>query len=170
MKNSPAPWDAIYRDVMGGYTLWPHFGINAGPYNDRGRTSTDTYGRPIGIEGNGLISRFLWIRIKEKTKAKGIVDHMKGATLPDKELIISVARDVAVEIGWIASCSGETYVVSEGNFTLKTPDKVRREKRSEVFIDKKDYRNALAVSDCLLQLVRDAVIQKDRDAESMNVK
>lgn len=155
---------------MGGYTLWPHFGINAGPYNDRGRTSIDTYDRPIGIEGNGLISRFLWKRIKEKTKAKGIVEHIKGATLPDPELIISVARDVVAEIGRIASCSGETYVVSEGNFPLKTPEKVRREKRSEVFIDKKDYRNALAVPDCLLQLVMEAVIRKDRDAELMNVK
>lgn len=154
---------------MGGSGLWPHLRANASASNADGRCAIDTEGKRVGIEVNGLIFRVLRTRLKDKSKAKGVVDHiMVHAALPDPELIIEVARDVVKEIELTAACAGEVYVVSEGNFGLKVPEADRRKAHAQSRVDAKDYRAALAIPDCLIRLIR-AGIQHEARATALDM-
>ena len=83
------------RPAMGGSGLWPHLRTNAAAGNEDGRRAIATEGKRVGIEANGLIFRVMRTRLKDKSKAKGVVDHTRsGSDLPDPELLVQIARDV----------------------------------------------------------------------------
>ena len=125
------------------------------------KAALDLDGKKVGLELHGTAAASLHA-FGNKETYRAIATHAAGGKLSDASLAYQVAYSCTTEIRDIASACSHLYVMSEGNYVMKAHEKQRRNAARTKALNAKEYKQASRVTDCMIELVRNACISDTR--------
>lgn len=146
-----------------GYFGWVSFGHNADRSNPDGMQHIPTEGVDVGFELYGYLIIILLRLVRDYRRAKSLATHAhRQAPLTDPEVVYQIAASAVEDIRRLkaslgtGSGSGRLLVVAEPHprFPLKKPEDDARAKEADAHITDNEYRQALAVTDCIVRLIK----------------
>ena len=140
---------------MGGFP-WGILGYNANPTDLLNMEGVPIRDMRVGLELAGAAYKELLVLCRDPKRAETLSRHNHGEPLVDGAVVYGAAAGVVDQVIALATVASHVYGIGEGTCPNKRYEK-RRESRAKATHEKKEYKGASGVQDCVVELIRQGV-------------